>query len=560
MKIIKTLFSIFFILFYSSAISQSDSLSNDQIVLQLNIVTFESEKIVTTVHLRNTADNKTRSFKTDNKGKISCNVQIGGNYVISITDSDDSYEYTIPDSDGVPLIFNFKYNLQQKSISTVVIKIFNNEILKDILVDAKNDSRQILRIKNDTVHFLISKGRNYLVQAAGVEIKNNFIKFDGTYNSAFSYVLYFSDEKHAELIAIDSSQSVLNIVYKNLYNKPVKGEVITIEGKKHGTNYKIRTSTNGSSLAILPANDYYTVSLKYFPNVFNINIEKENSIILANNLLLNYPSPLEFEKQKKEEAKRIAKRDSLYKIYDKPFELNYLDLQNDLSAQASIDAVEIEKDLNYFKKKNNVVCAVLNRNKWASKIIVTDVTGSMYPYMKEVALWHLLEMMNKSRSDYVFFNDGDNKQDYLKVIGKTGGVYTSLKGAPDSVIKTMHRAMNNGNGGDTPENDIEALLTATKLKEPNSELLLVADNLSGIKDISLINEVKLPVRVILCGAQKTWIHSDYLELAYKTGGSIHTIEEDLFTLSKLHNGETIVIGGISYKFEGGRFFLITSRL
>jgi hypothetical protein len=44
-----------------------------------------------------------------------------------------------------------------------------------------------------------------------------------------------------------------------------------------------------------------------------------------------------------------------------------------------------------------------------------------------------------------------------------------------------------------------------------------------------------------------------LKLAWKTRGSIHTIEADIITLSRLSEGQQIEIGGTTYKIMGGEF-------
>jgi len=180
----------------------------------------------------------------------------------------------------------------------------------------------------------------------------------------------------------------------------------------------------------------------------------------------------------------------------------------------------------------------------------------MYPYMKQVALWHTLEMMDKDRSDYIFFNDGDNKPDDKKVIGSTGGIYYNPGNKPDSVIRTMYMAMSKGGGGDAPENNIEACLAAQKTGAKYSELIMIADNYSSVKDIELLPLLKVPVRVVVCGMDNG-IHPDYLKIAYLTGGSVHTIEEDIMNLSNLHDGDTLTIGGKQYRFEKSNFFLVS---
>ncbi|MGG9963587.1 hypothetical protein [Ferruginibacter sp. SUN106] len=560
MSITKTILVSFLIICCSVITNaQTGSAGKDSALLKLNFTTFEGEKIITKVHFENTATHKIINFKTDQNGVAACLLRIGENFAITIDNSEDSYEYTIPDADGEALNFTFKYHLQEKIIPSGVIRLFNKKDLKDISIKTNNNSTQVLRITNDTVHFSVNGNEQYLVQSSGVTIKNNTIKIRNAEDAVLNYILYFSDDTHAELIAIDSFKSVINVVYKNLYDKPVVGDTIVVKGKKMA-EHKIRTSANGSAIVILPADDQYTISLKYFPNVYDINIEKENHLILANDLILNYPSVKEFEKQKKEEAAFIARRDSIYKAVEKIKELKLESLIPKVTYDVELAAKELKKDPKFFEKEQNVVCAVLNRNKWPSRMIVTDVTGSMYPYMQQIALWHTLEMMDKSSSDYVFFNDGDNKPDNLKVIGKTGGIYSCLKNLPDSVIKTMYTAMEKGSGGDAPENDIEALLKSIELKSPDATVILIADNLSPVKDMALLYDVKVPVRVVLCGTGMGWVNTDYIELAYRTGGSIHTIEQDIFNLTDLHDNDTIKIAGTIYKFSGGRFFPLSTRL
>jgi hypothetical protein len=181
----------------------------------------------------------------------------------------------------------------------------------------------------------------------------------------------------------------------------------------------------------------------------------------------------------------------------------------------------------------------------------------MYPYMEQLALWLSFAMMKKEKTAYVFFNDGDSKMDHLKRIGKTGGIYPIESNNTDSVLNVMHTARSNGYGGDIAENNIEALLVAQKLGTPSSELIMIVDNYSCIKDIRLLPEVTKPVHIILCGVNVvTGINPDYLWVAYKTKGSIHTIEDDITDLGTLMEGKTITIRGRTYKLLSNSFFEI----
>ena len=90
------------------------------------------------------------------------------------------------------------------------------------------------------------------------------------------------------------------------------------------------------------------------------------------------------------------------------------------------------------------------------------------------------------------------------------------------------------------------------------DMTLIVDNNSPIKDIKLLDKFNLPVHVILCGATEGWILPDYLLLAWKTKGTIHTIEEDITSIAKMTEGQEIKIGASTYKIMGGEFVRITS--
>ena len=90
---------------------------------------------------------------------------------------------------------------------------------------------------------------------------------------------------------------------------------------------------------------------------------------------------------------------------------------------------------------------------------MVDVTGSMQACAAAVYKWMTLPAnRNKNIRYYVFFNDGDEKLNSDKVIGSTGGVYGMEANSLKKVLATMQTAMKNGNGGDIPENDTEAIV------------------------------------------------------------------------------------------------------
>jgi hypothetical protein len=116
----------------------------------------------------------------------------------------------------------------------------------------------------------------------------------------------------------------------------------------------------------------------------------------------------------------------------------------------------------------------------------------------------------------------------------------------------MKHVIKKGEGGDGPENVVEAILTGLKKIRKPSQVILIADNWAKVRDINLITRVKVPVRVILCGVYDGMeINADYLNIAYKTKGSIHTIEQDIDNLQNQTINKRFNINGFDYIIKNG---------
>ncbi len=176
---------------------------------------------------------------------------------------------------------------------------------------------------------------------------------------------------------------------------------------------------------------------------------------------------------------------------------------------------------------DSTVWKVLKRHpEWKNALVVMDFTGSMYPYAGQVLLWHT-KNLGKSGLEYcVFFNDGDQKRNSKKIPGETGGIYFSTAKNIDAVIRLMQKVQSKGNGGDCQENDIEAILAGIDHYSGFDHVILIADNNACMRDTAFMNKIHVPVHVILCGTF-SGINPQYVELAKRTGGSLHTIEADL---------------------------------
>lgn len=201
---------------------------------------------------------------------------------------------------------------------------------------------------------------------------------------------------------------------------------------------------------------------------------------------------------------------------------------------------------------------VLERHpEWTRKLVVMDWTASMYPYGASVLLWHALHLRDSSIAHFVFFNDGNERPTKQKIPGKTGGIFHSQTNDIDTVLTKMAEVMEKGDGGDSPENDVEALLRGSKSLQGYAEVILIADNSSRIRDLSLAPYLKVPIKIILCGVKEDRpIHADYLNLARRTGGSVHTLEKDLENLVRFQEGQTIQLGKGLYQIQAGKFVAI----
>jgi hypothetical protein len=193
----------------------------------------------------------------------------------------------------------------------------------------------------------------------------------------------------------------------------------------------------------------------------------------------------------------------------------------------------------------------LTARNWSKKMtVVTDVTGSMSPYTTQVMLWLKYRPEVLAGGRFVFFNDGDAIPDILKKIGSTGGIHFAVSSNYDSVYSVMEDAMRKGTGGDIPENNIEAILSALKQWPDTDTVLLVADNEAPVKDMTLLSKIKKPVSVMVCGAGEK-VHRDYVDIAKITGGRLFVLNTELGNLQKLNSGSEVVIKGRKYEYKNG---------
>ncbi len=219
-------------------------------------------------------------------------------------------------------------------------------------------------------------------------------------------------------------------------------------------------------------------------------------------------------------------------------------------------AAVIEKQM-VVTKTNKIpdssILKILDRTMWENATIVGDVTGSMYKYTAQLLLWVKSNPIGSLAKNFVFFNDGNNMPDKDKKLGSTGGIYFKTCNNYIEVENLLRGTMLKGNGGDFPENNIEALLAAERAFPAAEYQVMIADNWAAIKDKALWQHLTKPVRIVVCGATEFNVNIDYLNLARKTNGSVHLMESDLYNLAGLKEGEILKVGKNSFVIKNGMF-------
>jgi hypothetical protein len=188
--------------------------------------------------------------------------------------------------------------------------------------------------------------------------------------------------------------------------------------------------------------------------------------------------------------------------------------------------------------------------QWENSLVIIDVTGSMSPYIGKTMSWIKATQDSSQISAFVFFNDGDATPHHKKISGRVGGIYSVTNESFGSVYAEMKSTMRKGGGGDCPENNVEATIKGTNEFPDCEEIIMVADNWATPRDMKFTAQLKKPVHVIICGGSQG-INEAYVQLAYDTEGSVHTIEEDL-NVREIEAGKQFKIGSSYFTLVNGR--------
>ncbi len=237
-------------------------------------------------------------------------------------------------------------------------------------------------------------------------------------------------------------------------------------------------------------------------------------------------------------------------IIPSPLEVYALDSPSKTSEKrTSVDYSKIKPQPN-----SNSVEQTLAKNDWKNAVLVCDATGSMAQYNAQVMVF-LEKAIAKKDSSYtsiVFFNDGDNALDRNKKTGKVGGIYPFSPTTSESILEKLLAVMEAGNGGDLEENNIEALIKTEQLFPNCKSIVMIADNFATPRDMSLLNQLKKPVHVIVCGASPI-LNENYLTIAYVTKGSVHFNNKDITNIHTFEEGATVQVGKETFVLKKEKF-------
>jgi hypothetical protein len=210
-----------------------------------------------------------------------------------------------------------------------------------------------------------------------------------------------------------------------------------------------------------------------------------------------------------------------------------------------------------YKIKDSTIFKVFRRNvQWKKVMLVVDMTGSMFPYIGQMLVWFKKNYESERIKYYVLFNDGDNLQDSKKIIGNTGGIHPYEAKDFKKFKKDIEDVRKMGEGGDDPENDLEALLKSITTYRDYNDIVLLADD-SEIRDMKLLKRIRKPVHVVVCGT-KRGINQQYLQLAYYTKGSIHTANNDV-NMKTIKEGQQIELDNDIFIFQHGEFVWLDTK-
>lgn len=214
----------------------------------------------------------------------------------------------------------------------------------------------------------------------------------------------------------------------------------------------------------------------------------------------------------------------------------------------------IETQVELGKLQDSTVYKILERQRtWKNTLVVCDVTGSMAPYTLQILVWLKANAKLNTFDQVVFFNDDEEMSNTQLVKLDTVGIWDIESKNGSKVVEKAVIAMSKG---EHYENNLEAICYAIK-KYPNNKknIVMIADNWENPCDMHLLPHLKkegVVIHVVVCGVTDR-LNTNYLDIAFATGGTVHTMEEDLAMTANMGDGREIKVGTMKFRMIGGKF-------
>lgn len=435
------------------------------------------------------------------------------------------------------------------------------------------------------VFFLLPNNHKYCVNVEGEENYRKFtIPKEANYFKTVKVVLItsrfkekiFNDTVYQTLakgITPTANRALVNILIRDLDHQPLVNEEIVYEGKKSKKVFYAKTDKNGQAQLFIPKGETYCIHTYAFRNI-KCKTYEARPTSRTSTFQLNMISTSEFKKREAERRQLLAERDSLRRVQRIRDSINlvrntsqnfYLQhryknrdfqkIEASINKVVQIDQKAIAEDPNYYSIVDDEIKAMFYRNKslWPKKRIIANIDCSMYQYIDELMVWNYSNMDEQSNNTYYLFN-GFNYVDDQHDGNTRRGIFEVNENNVSGFFTTIDKIVNFSCRGSRLENVVEALILGAQHKQAGEEMVFIADNYSDVSDLHLLDQLDTPVHVLLT-ASHAGINENYLEIAYRTGGSIHTIQEDITAnqLAGLQDGEKIKIGKFSYTFLKGKF-------
>ncbi len=373
------------------------------------------------------------------------------------------------------------------------------------------------------------------------------------------------------------SRVLVKIKISNLEGQALKDEVLYYESKKTKKIYLAKTNHKGQSALMLPKGDTYCIHSYAFRDITCKTFENSNTSRISR-FEFNTISSAEFRQRALERQILLARRDSIQRVYRlrdsmqlarNQYQNFYLQhrykdrdfntIEQNIKTVALKDQEALLSNENYYAEIGDEIKTILHRNKdqWKQKRIVANIDCSMYKYIDELMVWNYSNKKEQEGNTYWLFNGfnyNDNEEDQTH----RRGIFQVKSNNVEGFFNTIDKIVNFSCRGSRLENVVEALVLSAKGKSAEEDLLFIADNYSDVKDLHKLKELRVPVHVLLTASQ-FGLNENYLEIAYHSGGSIHTNDIDINSaqLKALNNGDRLSIGKHSYTFYKGKFLKVS---